>query len=672
MDDPGNESNPARILSGWHPLAVVALAILGFAAWAIHVARTDDRAAFLPGRAPEMWIKPPLKTTVVAFPKGPQGVLYRHRFRIEASSTVPELRFTALRAARVVMDGQVIHEDRPTENWRRERRVVLSDSLAAGQHTLVIAVINEMGPPMLSAMLHPDGAASLDRWSYSADSGEHWGPVWPASRMPPPEIARAFPPVREPFVRTLVLFLPMFVVGAALTLFRKRLPDRIARTVEAILQPRRLQWVLGGLLLILGLNNMLRLKLTVGTDIPEHYRYIHHVAEHHALPALTDGLQSFQAPLFYILAAALYKALTIVAAPETADRILRLIPIACGIGMVFLTGHIARKAFPARPALQSVAMVLAASLPMLVYKTQTVTNEPLAALLGSGVIAMLASLVSEVRVRPMGFFAGLGFVWGLAVLAKVSALTLAPVVALVLIWLAVATPAGVRAVILRAGVLTAIFAATCGWYFIRNYLDFGRPFVGGWDPLIGFEWWQFPGYRTLGQFLSFGRAMRYPVYAATAGPWDGIYAMTWSDSELSGVPNLVNQPKWNFPFMLAAVWWAVIPTLALGAGMLRAMWPGRKLCAAPMDLDAGAARARVVCLFAMGAYFAAVLAHTVTLPFYNAAKPTYALAAAPAMAVLMAWGLEPVTKNAGTRAGLYGFVAAWATIVYAAYFALAS
>ncbi len=412
------------------------------------------------------------------------------------------------------------------------------------------------------------------------------------------------------------------------------------------------------------------MRLAVGSDIGAHYEYIHYVAENFALPRVSEGLQSFQAPLFYVLSGAAYRALVPFMAPELADRLLRVIPIFCGIGIVVITRQLAAQAFPSRRQLQSAAVLLAATLPMLVYKTQTATNEPLAALLGAAVLLLLTRLVTESGPVSTRYFVLLGLVWGLAVLAKVSALALAPVVASAVAWWLYAERPGLRSAAGRLGSLAAVFAITCAWFFVRNQALYGKPFVGGWDPLIGFEWWQFPGYRTVDQYLSFGRALDRPIFAATAGPWDGLYAGLWCDSNLSGVPNLVSQPKWNFGFMLAAVWWGIVPSAALGIGMLRTLRPGT---GDPREAAGnGGARVRVLCLFAAGAYFAAVLAHTVTLPYYNAAKPTYALAAAPAMAILMSWGLEPLLRARWRRAVVHGWLAAWAAIVCAAYFALAS
>lgn len=617
-------------------------------------------------------MKLPTETTLVAMADAPRVALFRLHFRTSSGYRGGKIRVTAFRGMRVQLDGKAIYEesDEP-EDWKRERQIALPDSMTVGQHTLVFTVQNSAGPPMAHARVVSEPPVSVDPWFGSGD-GKTWGPVWPPSRIPPPELAREFHPASAYFWRTIVLLFPVILLIAAGSWYSPRLPAQFAKTIERMLEPRQLQWVLMALLLGLSVNDLARLHMTVGTDVTEHYRYIHHIAEHHELPAVTEGLQSFQAPLFYVLGAGAYRIFTAVTSPELADRLLRLLPILCGIGLLPITSSLSHKAFPDRADVQRLSLVLVASLPMLVYKMQTVTNEPLAGLLGAGTILMTTRLIDGRSIVSARYCSGLGLLWGLAVLAKVSGLVLAPVIALCFAWWIYAERPRPTTAVARAGILTAVFLLTCGWFFVRNELLYGKPFMGGWDPQIGYTWWQFPGYRTLAQYMSFGRALHYPLFAATASPWDGLYATLWSDSELSGVPNLLNQPKWNFTFMLGAVRWALVPTVALAVGFSRSL-VGRMAPERAVSGDqAAATRVRLVCVFATGAYAAAVLAHTITLPYYNTAKSTYALAAAPALALLMAWGFEPLTRWKALCSLSWGWLAAWFVLVYATYFALAT
>jgi hypothetical protein len=107
----------------------------------------------------------------------------------------------------------------------------------------------------------------------------------------------------------------------------------------------------------------------------------------------------------------------------------------------------------------------------------------------------------------------------------------------------------------------------CAWYFGRVWLRFGTPFVGGWDPHRGFAWWTDPGYRTLGDFLRFGRALTRPLYAGFNGFWDGLYATLWGDGLLAGRGEVHLIPHWwSISLMSAGILLALLPCLAVLAG----------------------------------------------------------------------------------------------------------
>ena len=44
----------------------------------------------------------------------------------------------------------------------------------------------------------------------------------------------------------------------------------------------------------------------------------------------------------------------------------------------------------------------------------------------------------------------------------------------------------------------------CAGYYGRIAWIYGTPLVSNWDPVVGFSWWQDPGYRTSASFLRFG------------------------------------------------------------------------------------------------------------------------------------------------------------------------
>ena len=195
--------------------------------------------------------------------------------------------------------------------------------------------------------------------------------------------------------------------------------------------------------------------------------------------------------------------------------------------------------------------------------------------------------------------------------------------------------------------------------YVRNWIELGTPFVGGWDPSRGFAWWQEPGLRMPRDFAVFGEALVRPIYAATTGFWDGLYSTLWLDGFLSGMTRLEAAPPWNYDLVLATAPLALPLTLACvagAAGALRRDAPWR----APR-LFAGA------CL---ALYLAAMLHLFATLPVYSTVKASYTLGLLPCYGVLAAAGAAPLLRKRASRAVVAGGAAAWAVAAYGGYFAL--
>ena len=76
--------------------------------------------------------------------------------------------------------------------------------------------------------------------------------------------------------------------------------------------------------------------------------------------------------------------------------------------------------------------------------------------------------------------------------------------------------------------------AVCGWHYARVWHHFGTPLVGNWSAASGMAWWQDPGYRVAGDYLSFGGPLYAPAYAGYHGVWDGLYSTLWGDGLQGG------------------------------------------------------------------------------------------------------------------------------------------
>ena len=134
-----------------------------------------------------------------------------------------------------------------------------------------------------------------------------------------------------------------------------------------------------------------------------------------------------------------------------------------------------------------------------------------------------------------GRLGALACVLGLAVLTKFTAwVAVAWIAGALLARGVVLDGRGARGALPAAGVLAGV-AALGGWFYLRNWLHFGRPFVGNWDLPGRLGWWEQPGFHTADYYLRFGESMRHPFFAGYQSFWDGVYSTLWGDGLVAGM-----------------------------------------------------------------------------------------------------------------------------------------
>jgi tetratricopeptide (TPR) repeat protein len=122
------------------------------------------------------------------------------------------------------------------------------------------------------------------------------------------------------------------------------------------------------------------------------------------------------------------------------------------------------------------------------------------------------------------------------------------------------------------GLILALCALVGGWHYARLWIHYGSPLAGNWDPQLGFSWWQYDGYRTCGFYLRFGDALFHPWSSGPQSFGDGIYATLWGDGLLSSAVEFFSRPPWNYDLMALGYWLALLPTLAVLAGGILAVF----------------------------------------------------------------------------------------------------
>lgn len=252
-----------------------------------------------------------------------------------------------------------------------------------------------------------------------------------------------------------------------------------------------------------------------------HFQYVVHVAVTHSLPVVNPAAEQpfrhegLQAPLYYTLASLFLTGLNPdeLNAVETKNpfqrigeplfgsndnrnafvhgqdltapmagqalglHLVRLFSTLLGAGTILFTFLLARGVFPrAEPngfePIPLLAAAFVALLPQFIFVNSTVSNDS-ATILASTII-----LLELVRLVRLGLSTQraviLGITLGIALLTKLSALTLVPLSLLVLAFVTWRTRAW-RAGITSIAIVLVIAALIGGWWYARNYLLYGDP-----------------------------------------------------------------------------------------------------------------------------------------------------------------------------------------------------
>lgn len=640
---------------------LVALGAAAGVAWRL----SDPAVAWLDGEGPAHWIVYPSPGTVQPRAIASLDATFSRSFHLDAPPETATLRFRGFRSVAVRVNGREVGAAGGPA-WKEVRGVPVAALLRAGENAIEARVSNDAGPPALWLALELPGGtiASDERWTSS------WAGAAPraAIRATAPKPGRMHDPdglvpsslaalaLEWPRLAGLWAIAALGAAGAALVAWR-RPGGRLGSPNSA--WPVGL--AVGGVALlwtVLFVNNSPWLPLSEGFDWLPHVEYAQFVQERHAIPFADDGWQMFQPPLYYLLLAACCSALGVPATDPQAAAAVRALGLGIGVAHLALLGACLRLVLPGRPRAQVAGVVIGGFLPCMLYLHEYPANEPLVAMLSTAALLVAIRLLRRDDPRLLEH-AALGLVLGLALLAKVSALL---VVLPVLGALGARALLGDRARRARRAAGTAVaavtMAATAGWYYAAVWRRFGTPLVGGWDARRGMGWWADPGYRTLDDFLRFGRAFASPLFAGFDGVWDGLWVTLWGDGLLSGrIDAALVGPWWSPALMSAALLLAVVPAAAVLAGGASALVRWLR--------DPDAVTGMLVGLAAL--VLLAVAWMAVAVPAVAATKASYGLLALVPFCAFAAHALSSVAGR--RRAGILvaSALGAWALTSYSAY-----
>jgi 4-amino-4-deoxy-L-arabinose transferase-like glycosyltransferase len=332
----------------------------------------------------------------------------------------------------------------------------------------------------------------------------------------------------------------------------------------------------------------------------------------------------------------------------------------CGIVQVELCFRASRYAFPQKEKLQIISLLVGALLPINVYGSQAVGNEAFAGCLISTVLVMCFHLIKTNGDVSRRFLVMLGVFSGLAILAKMTAIILLPVILLLLLYFYPLDKSTVKNNAISVFFPIIVALAVSSWFFVRNRFLLGSFNIGDWDQNIFLNYWQDPGYRTIKQFYRFGASLITPVFTAMYGFWDGVYSTLTMDGYLGSADTYELRPPWNYNWLFSGPLLAIVPLVGIIMGFIRALFNPKK------SIDNCTLFSSVI----LAVYISAMMFHFLQVPFYSSVRATYLMGALTCMGILSAYGLDMVLRHPLAKAFIYAWLACWASEVYLAYFIL--
>jgi len=634
-------------------VVVIAVVLLGVLRIIFYV--KSPSVIFLTNRAGAQWIKYDSEFELGIKPASRTKCEFKYIFNTNKKIDNGRISLQALKSSRVFLDGvNVFSSTYPLNEWKKINDIKIPFIIETGTHEIIIIATSENSPPSVIAYSENMPVKTGKGW-FASNDGENWSMAVPASQIKLPAISKKYPSSTEALVKIWPYLVIVFIVVLLISLFAIFYEDKMRMFYGYRPEPSHIRWTLLFLWTILAVNNMFRLNFQVGSDVWGHIEYIDYIVTKGSLPKFWEGWQMHHGPLNYILSAPLYAFLIKWFDLPSIVKIMVIIPAACGLLQIEIVYRAARRVFADRKDLQIIAVVTGSLLPIHTYACQYVGNEPLAGCFISIVILLCVSLLMpDQKERKNGYFALIGFVWGLALISKITAAPLAPVLIITLAFYTMLVKKPLKSALKPIVIIFCTSMLIAGWYCLQFYIQAGNVFVENKHSQM-LQWWQEPGYRTWSQILSFDQSLVYPVYSGVSSFWNTLYSTLWLDGFNSGLVDFI---PWNENFMIAGALLALIPSIFIIAGVIFA-WLNKK---------AVYRNAVIFSIFTIFLYFTVLLDFYVKNPIYSGIKSSYTLGLLPCYAILIAAGAEPFLRNKVIRSFAIACFACWAFAAYAAYF----
>ena len=661
----------------------------------------SDAIAFLPARAGAEWIVESRPPQIEAHMAHPAGTIFHRVFNLNSQPASARLSLCAFKTAGVRVNGHEVAGLNCTgKNWKLPVSTDIARWLQAGTNDLTVCVTNRTGPPALWLRLQ---AAETSLGSDASWQASPAGGIWHAARA---ATEPAGIPVWSPLYDSLRMsdslrrVWPLLVLFGAASLALiwgvswwlraqppvlrscgseggSTLPSSVAEALRRVDNPpvlrsrataeggqpsARLMNVLLAVIILaraaLFLHDQPRLPTWMGFDAPAHQAYIKFIEDHDgALPLPNDGFEMHQPPLYYVGCSAWLNALGLSAGDAAAVLPLRAVNGVLGLLHCWLVCLCLRRLFPKNLAAQAVGLLVAAFLPVHLYLSMYVTNDPLAGLLVTAAFYLFLRLLQS-EPGHVWLHAGIGLALGAALLTKLTTAPVVPVFLLALaLWLVAQKKTSARDWLQGPGVVALVCVATSGWHYARVWRQIGSlPLPNSQTGLAG-AWWQDPGFRAGGFYWHFGQALVWPWCSGFNSFADGIYTTLWGDGQISGMSQVLSRPPWNYDLMNAGYLLSLAPTVLLLLGLAVVI----RRCLRRLETDWFLVSGlMLVCL--LGLVFA-----TLQAPYLASVKAFYASPALLSFSALIAAGWNWLAQKGRLgRTLLWTVVLVWAMTAYAA------
>jgi len=555
------ESLQARIV-----IVVIAgvLIVFGWLAWKCW---RDPKINFLPHHGRYEWILFPAAVDARSHPVAMMDATFRRTFVLDSKPKAAQLEVRSAKRVELTINGARVPPI-SVRNWKQMSTLDVSRFLRGGDNKIEARVFNDNAPPALWIALIADSSTFYtdDKWEVSL-AGSSWRSCTLASvpRHPAPgnllagaeRIFDVLPKVWQPWI--LFGFLAILLALLIERWIKKEDVDPSWAKLFVLLGLCVVAWA------VLFWNNAKLLPFHCGYDFKDHVAYIKYVQDRGALPLPNEGYEMFQPPLYYALSAGLLSIFHLSTGDETAVPLLRALTMLFGIAnftFVFLS---LRLLFPRSAVAQLLGLITATFLPMQLYLSHYVTNEVVAATLATVSIYFGLRVLTIERASVWQLLA-LGVCIGAAMLTKATSLLLIPPLLGALLIKLFQQRAPTFEWLRTAGVTIAAILVTCGWHYVRIWRHFGTPIIGNWDPVLGFPWWQDPGFHASADYFRFGRSLVAPLFSGFDGFADGIYSTLWGDGLGGGLSGVLSRTPWNYHLMIVGYWLALLPTLLVILG----------------------------------------------------------------------------------------------------------